>query len=59
MCQYEVFNVRKAIFKKNMIGTMHKICKVRGSNPGHHKKKMIVNNIFLVEGERKNARLQS
>lgn len=31
-----------------LVGTMHSICKVRGSNPDHHKKKKKKNLKYLV-----------
>jgi hypothetical protein len=34
------------ICKAQLVGTMHNICKIRISNPGHHKKK--INDIFLT-----------
>lgn len=32
-----------------LVGTMHSICKVRGSNPGHHKKKKNLKYLVILK----------
>jgi len=34
-----ILDVGLIVSLAQLVGTMHNICKVRGSNPGHHQKK--------------------